>query len=331
MDSFTQSRVTEKYSDLDRSLNSIYQKLMKPQPQKEQPEVEMPQEQDYSNGIDEEQDMDQDEQPMEDQKFDMDESQRESQNNLNHSSVSAKSIKDSGLNVEDRLHMMNTVYKQRREEKLKAAADAKNKTYAPKPKINKKSQKMLESKNARNGKIEDRLMEYGKKRHMKTSEAQNLNDSVKGSSSGAKTSKSKNSEVVSRLMDYGKLYKQKQHEREEEIKKTQTFKPNLDKSSTFVPSKTKHNFTSSRIQKSVSENQNFLKYTQSNMESSDNNSPMRNNSGYDNYMESNCKIHYLVKFTDNLTNQRYINFSQMFVLKKNLIFMKKMPNLICYS
>jgi hypothetical protein len=287
MDSFTQNRVTERYSDLDRSLNSIYQKLMKPQSQKEQPEEEMPQEQEYSNGVVEEQDMDQDDPPVEEQKIDLNESQNESQNNLNHSSISAKSINDSGLNVEDRLHMMNTVYKQRREEKLKAAADAKNKTYATKPKINRKSQKMLESKNARSGKIEDRLMEYGKKKNMKASEAQNLNDSVRGSASGAKTSKSKNSEVVSRLMDYGKLYKQKQQEREEEIKKTQTFKPNLDKSSTFVStSKVKHHFTSSKTHKSASDNQNFLKYTQSNMESSDNNSPMRNSSGYDNYIES---------------------------------------------
>lgn len=161
---------------------------------------------------------------------------------------------NSNLNVEDRLMMMNTIYKQRREEKLKQAAEEeKAKTQ--------KSIKATKPKQRNGVKVEDRLLAYGKKKQHKEQIQKSYSEVSKSSTKGGKTTKSKPSEVVNRLMDYGNFYKQKQAERENNLRKTQTFKPNLEKSSQSLNTLPRSQTSSAGIN---NEPNHFLKYTESN-------------------------------------------------------------------
>lgn len=173
------------------------------------------------------------------------------------------------LNVEERLYMMDNIYKERRNEKLKAAEEERKlKESQSKPVINKKSQKMLENKGNRVGKIEDRLLTYAKKQQ-KTNEIMEKTMSEKSFQSNVSTTQQKPSAVVSRLMDYGKLYQQKRVEREQKILKTQTFKPNIEKSNEVIQVKSRYKMPkgNAKAQNDNGETHNFLKYTRSNLNS----------------------------------------------------------------
>lgn len=201
---------------------------------------------------------------------------------LNKSIVSITSSQNGKVEVEERLYMMNDLYKQRREQKLKTAEEEKAKAQANiKPYINKKSQQLLKNKNKPGTKVEDRLMGYAKKKDQKenTNESENINKRYPKNSfctndfrQNSKhkhniTNKHKNpkaSEVVSRLMDYGNLYKQKKLEKEEQVKMSQTFKPNISKSSQLVQTKSRYNSgANNAVATPVSDNHVLLKYTQS--------------------------------------------------------------------
>lgn len=68
-------------------------------------------------------------------------------------------------NVEERLQIMNSIYQERRRQKLAEAEEARKKQDGDKkPKINRKSEKMLKNKGDRVGKVEDRLMNIAKKK-----------------------------------------------------------------------------------------------------------------------------------------------------------------------
>ena len=173
------------------------------------------------------------------------------------------------MNVEERLYMMDNIYKERRREKLKAAEEERKlRESHTKPIINKKSQKMLENKGNRVGKIEDRLLTYAKKQQ-KVNEVLEKSMSEKSTQSALLTKDQKPAAVVNRLMDYGKLYEQKRFEREQKFLKSQTFKPNIEKSNDAIQVKSRYKNPkgSNMSPNENTENQNFLKYTRSNVNS----------------------------------------------------------------
>lgn len=127
---------------------------------------------------------------------------------------------------------------------------------------------MLENKGTRAGKIEDRLLTYAKKQQ-KANEVMEKTMSEKSFQSSISTKEQKPSAVVSRLMDYGKLYEQKRVEREQKFLKTQTFKPNIEKSNEVIQVKSRYKMPrgNTKTQNDNGETHNFLKYTRSNLNS----------------------------------------------------------------
>ena len=253
---------------------------MKPQPAQDISSQAILQEQESVDEKDQDQDMQQEQFQDEDVKMDLD----RSHDQLNQSNVSAASLRSDGHNVEDRLKVMDTIYKQRREEKLKAAAEERNKSYAMKPTINKKSEKIAKKKEGSGIKVEDRLMNYAKKKKSQEADSKIMNDSVQNSSKVKKSTQAQNSQVVSRLMDYGKYYKQKQIEREQEFFQYRSFKPDLKKSSNYTMNKSKNKVVC-QSQAEDTESQNFLKYIERNASSLPNESPRITEPEYENYIE----------------------------------------------
>ena len=149
-----------------------------------------------------------------------------SQDAINQSQISLNNAQS----VEDRLYLMKNIYQERRQQKLAQAEEERKKLeVANKPKINRKSEKMLKNKTERKGKIEDRLMILAQKKAAAKMSKDNEIDTTVHHSVHGSGKKSKNSQVVSRLLDYGALYKQKRLEKEQELK-NQKFTPNIEKS-----------------------------------------------------------------------------------------------------
>jgi len=224
------------------------------------PDAYSPQKQDYYQY-----DINQDSLNQEEQDL----NQMENNNDDNDQNLITDEIKNDitkSMSVEERLMVINNVYKERRQNKIKQAEAERHKLEgAKKPTINKKSEKMLENKGSRVGKIEDRLMRLAKKGTKKgikesaKGEDEKLEKSIMSSSS----KNSKPSAVVNRLMDYGNLYRQKKIEKEEEFKRKQTFKPNLEKKAEIRHSISSNYWISSREgahHEGSADNEIFLKY-----------------------------------------------------------------------
>lgn len=130
------------------------------------------------------------------------------------------------------------------------------------------SAKILESKGNRVGKIEDRLLTFAKKQQ-RANEVLEKSMSEKSVHSIQSTKGQKPAAVVNRLMDYGKLYEQKRFEREQKLFKAQTFKPNIEKSNDAIQVKSRYKIPkgSNIVANENTENQDFLKYTRSNVNS----------------------------------------------------------------
>jgi hypothetical protein len=246
-----ESKISSKYSGLDESLRFVQSLVFNGFKKEESLEQETSQLQRDEDMVLE------DNAPM-----DVDEPHDE----LNQSGISSHYSQNSQLNVEDRLNMMNDMYKKRREEKLKAAQQEEMKnTKVSKPIFNKKSQQILKDKIDINISVEERLLSYGKKKQ-KQEEISKSNS--EGSATGTK-SKPKKTAVVSRLMDYGQLYKQKKAEREEQVQRKQTFKPNIEKSNTLLNVRSRYNIQKQSTQVEHHEHNDLIRYTtESNADSS---------------------------------------------------------------
>lgn len=282
---FEDSKISDRYSGLDESLRFVQSLVSHRIKSPEAEAVQVNSDNGYLNGTNEHQ-FEQDISPQTNGNMDDVEHLSEAHDK---SMLSEASSHHNGLNVEDRLYQMNNVYKERRAQKLKAMAEEeKNKVTKAKPAINKKSEKMVKSKGDRNVKVEERLMGYAKQKHLKLEDNKSAAESSKNSTKGSKSSKTKNSEVVNRLMDYGKFYKQKKAEREEQFKKSQTFRPNIEKSNELVSAKSKYkNVNQARSPTIDNDNQHFLKYTQSHNEEDSNTPPIEEEySGFNQYPES---------------------------------------------
>jgi hypothetical protein len=246
-----ESKITTKYSGLDESLRFV-QSLVS-----DRFKMEESMTQEASQQLRDEDMPQEDNAPM-----DVDEPQEE----LNQSRISIQSSHNGQLNVEDRLNMMNDIYKQRREEKLKAAQNEEfKKNKASKPIVNKKSQQMLKNKIDKNIKVEERLLNYSKKKQNQELIEKSFSES---SVAGTKNKSKKQPAYVSRLMDYGQLYKQKQAEREEQFQRKQTFKPNIDKSNQLMNVKSRYNIQKHPTQVEHHQDNQMLRYTENNMDSS---------------------------------------------------------------
>jgi len=118
---FEESKITDKYSGLDESLKFV-QSLVSTRLRKQEFAF---QNKSFTNKAQEGTSLnkDQDMPPEEnaDSEIEMDVENPSESEKLNQSHSSILSSHDKDLNVEDRLYKMNTIYKKRREEKLKAA------------------------------------------------------------------------------------------------------------------------------------------------------------------------------------------------------------------